>query len=267
MRARWIRSLGFLAGFAFGAGCSASDSDLTPPIIVTPIDISIAIQQSLLADVGSFPSALGVLGVPGVGLVPAFNPLLCTFRLADQSFTCPTIQINQLRFDVKYFLYDSLGISLPRPTNVQVATVRTVVDVTGSTQSSVGFAIGTALVHHHTDVIVTGLDDNVRTVNGATRIDDTVTTDGNFPRAQIELTSVASNLTLPFGAGPFPETGTVTIYSVTTANVGSPPILVTVPADALLIFNGTSTGALVSTVGGVTTSCLVDLTGLLAPRC
>jgi hypothetical protein len=176
---------------------------------------------------------------------------------------------------VRFFIYDSLGRSLPSFDTVNVATVRSVVDVTGFVQASAGLAIGRASIHRHSDLTMTGLSDAVRRVNGATVADDSISSDGvSFPRTFVRMVSNTANLTFPRDGTVFPASGTITAYATTVATIGATtPVIVTpltqltVISTGLLTFNGTSVGTLVATVGGRTTTCLIDLNGVISPRC
>src|SRR4051812_39955066 len=104
MTTRRIRELGLAAGLAVVAGCSGS-LDLVGTPIVSSFDLTVALGQLALGDINSYASVTGVLGSPGFAPLPSFNPLLCTFHPFDNSFGCPPIVLNQVRFDVRFFVY------------------------------------------------------------------------------------------------------------------------------------------------------------------
>lgn len=266
MRTRRIQELGLAAAFVIAAGCAAATTDVIP-LPISAVTVGPAIRLSLLGDINTFPNATTVLGIPFPGVFPNLNPALCPFNLTDLSFTCPTISLDQIDFSVRFFLYDTAGFSVRILSAPDIATLRTVVDVSGTAASSIGLVPGNASIHHHTDMTLTGLENGALTINGASRINDSVNANGTVPRMTIEATSTANDIRFPCDTSQFPSTGSIATAAVSTAIVGNPPVSFTNTANALLTFNGTSVGTLVTTINGVTKTCLVDLFGLQAVRC
>ena len=268
------RRIAVIAAFVGMIGCSGSN-DFVQPVSFVPIDLTVALRELVFADINTYPSALGVIGVPGFLTVPAFNPLFCSFNVGGQGFVCPTIAVNSLTFNVRYFVYDSLGRSLAFFDTVNVASVRQVVDVTGNIQAAAGLAIGVGFIHRHSDLTMTGLSEAVRRVNGATIADDSISADGfSVPQTFVRMTSNTANVTFPRDGSIFPTSGTITTYAVTTATTGittpvivSPLTQITVISNSLLTFNGTSVATLVATTNGRTLTCLIDLNGVISARC
>jgi hypothetical protein len=175
--------------------------------------------------------------------------------------------VNGLTYALKYFLYDAGGVALTFVDPIHAASLRTVVDVTGTVTNGSSSSGTVATIDHHSDMTLGGLLSTTRTLNGTSRDRDVVTTSGvTNMRTSIDLTGTTANLVLPSGSSKWPASGTITSIANSATTIGSLP-QVTTSANAVLTFNGTSTATLVATVSGRVTTCQIDLTGATSPRC
>src|SRR3954469_4346108 len=117
-----------VAGLAFAASCS-SDSATSPNS--ASANLGAAISQTTFGDASTFASASSLTGVPGAA-APTFDPSVCTHSSSDNSFTCPSKTASNVKFQLKYFLYDAAGVGMNAYDPAVTDRLRTVWDATGT---------------------------------------------------------------------------------------------------------------------------------------
>lgn len=259
---KMIPRLLVLSAVVLAAACE-SDGPMPPtppPFILTTL------KQVTLGDVNTFGSATALMGAPVMAVPPSFDVFSCPYAPSDQSFTCTPRVESGLTFKLKYFVFDAGGHPQTAADPATTASVRAVLDVTGTVSASSGASSATVVVDHHSDNTLSGLQGATRTLNGTAHDHDVVTASGtSVAGATVDLTSTTTNLVLS-SSSQWPASGTIATVANTTATAGG-VISVSATVNAALTFNGTNFATLVLTAAGHTTTCRVDLTGAGSPSC
>lgn len=259
---RTLLAAGLLAGLI---GCS-SDSVESP---VPSFDVSAAISQTTLGDLNSYAAVSTLIHAPATSTVPTVIPSACAYSAADQSFVCPTATVGGLTFKTSYFLYDAAGHPQSQANVATTASLRTIVDVTGTASFTQFDALSaTATLNRHSDMTLSGLLGATRTLNGTTHEHDDVTTSGTIAsHSVIDVTSATLNVVLPSsGTSKWPQSGTITSDVASATSLGPLPAI-NATSHSVITFDGTSVITVVATVAGHLTTCRIDLTGAASPSC
>jgi hypothetical protein len=264
-----VVSVLFIAVAIAGCGSDGSTAPKGGPTSSNPLDLAPIFAQMSIGDVNAIPGTSSVLPLPASAALPVIVPSACTYSSSAGGFTCPTTTFGGLTFTFSYFLYDAAGHPQSAADATTTASVRTVIDGTGTLTISSNTVSGTVAIKDHQDMTLSGLLTPTRILNGtgATHFDVTLT--GPAPlHAVTDETSTTSNVTLkaPGTSGPnWPTAGTITTDVTTTTGTGSP---ITFKVHTVVTFNGTGLVTIVSTVnGGVVETCTIDLSGQTAPSC
>ncbi len=257
----------FVAVAILAAGCG-SDSPSTP---TSPqLNVSAVISQMSVGSLVGIPGGSGSLGVPSTATAPVVTASTCTYSSATQGFVCPSIASSGLTFSATYWLYDAAGHSQTQASASTTASVRAVIDASGTVSGTAGTVSGSMTVANHSDLTMTGLLGNNRTLNGASTGHDSLTATGNgATTVVVDLTTLANNIVIPATEGDgssWPLSGTLTIDARTSTKTGVLPT-VSASAHAVVTFNGTSIVNVSGTVAGLPTTCRIDLSGKTAPVC
>lgn len=256
---RIIRRLSLTAALAGMAGCGDKATEAS-----TSIDLAAALNQSASGDVSSYAGARSALGVPGVS-VPSFDPAQCPYTASDQSFTCPTLSQNGLSYNLKYFLYDAGGQALTQVNPLTAASVRTVLDISGT----VATPQGSMAISRHSDMRLAGLLSATRTLNGTSRDRDTITTTSGSStvKTTLDATNTTANLVLPASSSnPYPASGTITTDLIGASAFGG-SLSSSGTLHSVITFNGTKMATLAFSTGLGVTTCQIDLSGASSPKC
>jgi hypothetical protein len=249
------------------AACN-SESSLTPNV-TSQLDVAAVISQMSTGTLAGIPGAGVALGVPATTAAPTIVPSACTYSSASQGFVCPSIASTGLTFNATYWLYDAAGHSQTQPNTSTTASIRAVVDASGTVSAVLGQASASTTVANHSDLTMSGLLGNTRTLNGTSTGHDSVTGTGSTTTiAVIDLTTVANSIVVPASEGDgssWPLSGTLTVDANTVTKTGG--LSVTASAHAVVTFNGTSLVNVSGTVAGIPTTCRIDLSGKVAPVC
>ena len=258
-----------LAAAAIAAAGCGSDSPSTPNG-TTQLDVSAVISQMGPATLSGIPGASTALGVPSASTTPAVVPSACTYSSASQGFVCPSIASSGLTFNATYWLYDAAGHSQSQAVKSTTASVRAVIDASGTVSGTAGQVSGSMTVVNHSDITMSGLLGNSRTLNGTSSGHDSLTATGNTTTtAVVDLATIANNIVVPATEGDgssWPLSGTLTVDARTVTKTGALPSI-TASAHAVVTFNGTSIVNVSGTVAGIPTTCRIDLAGKVAPAC
>lgn len=256
---RLLKSL--MATVAVGAVACSSDSML-PTVGGTTgqqLNVSAALSAANAGNPWSYPGLSSTFaGLPALSLA---TPSSCTYSTTNLRFDCAPVTAAGLTFKTSYYLLATDGTSLSTPDSSRIATVRVLTDVTGTATipSNTAFT-GSVAITKHDDMTLTGLLTTSRVVNGSSTEHDVVTTTANGVTATntVDVNSTTVNLVLPTGTGKFPASGTIT--TDITALVSLPPLpAVAGTTHSMLSFDGTNFATLVTTTGGHTRTCRIDL--------
>jgi hypothetical protein len=249
------------------AGCG-SDSPSAPSS--SDVDVSAAISQMSTATLSGIPGASAALGIPSAATAPTIVPSACTYSASSQGFVCPSIATSGLTFTTTYWLYDAGGHAQTQGDKSTTASVRAVIDASGTVSGTAGQTSGSMTVANHSDLTLSGLLGNMRTLNGASTGHDSLTAAGSATTVVVvDLTTIANNIVVPATQGDgtsWPQSGTLTVDARTVTKAGSLPS-VTASAHAVVTFNGTSLVTVSGTIAGVPATCRVDLAGKVATVC
>ena len=266
-----------------GCGSESSTSVTSPPTgetggaggpsgsSVRPLDLPALVAALDFGSVQSFPAARSILDIP-VGLVtPSFDAALCSYRASAERFICPATNVGAMTFSRSFSLRDSTGAPIARTDATNVAALEFIRDATGSVYPPAADRVTPRIdVTEHSALTVTGVATNARVLSGTTTTHYDVAPDGKgvAVRSSVDLATTVAKVMLPASSAPspWPLSGTIT-SDVTGAAPGGAPRAVTTTVHSVLTFNGTSMPVMVTTIGGVSVSCRIDLNGGAAPAC
>jgi hypothetical protein len=250
------------------AGCG-SDSPSAPGT-GSPLDLSAVISQMSTGTLSGLPGAGAAIGIPASAATPTIAPSACQYSSTSQGFVCPSIASSGLSFNATYWLYDASGHSQTQADKATTASVRAVVDASGTLNGTAGQVSGSMTLANHSDLTMNGLLGNTRTLNGTSTGHDSLTAIGSTTTTVVvDLTTIANDVIVPAtqqDGASWPLSGTLTIDARTVTKAGSLPTI-TANAHAVVTFNGTSLVNVSGTVAGIPTTCRIDLTGKAAPAC
>ena len=243
-------SLGILVISALLGACS-SDSG-TGPSARQPTDLATVLREMTLPSISSVSSALVGVAVPTPNPV---TPANCPYSAAAQSFQCPTVVAGGLTITQSYTLLDAASRAQTAFDPATTAAVRMKTSMTG-TISADGNNIK---VDQTQEMTLSGLLTSTHVMNGTStmKMNGTVVASGSASPISTTMTMTMSNLVMPTGAAgaaSYPLSGTITNDMVITANAG-----ISISARTEMTFNGTSKVSVVTTIGGMTQRCTVDL--------
>jgi hypothetical protein len=243
-----LLSLGIVTLGALLGACS-SDSP-TAPSNHPPTDLATVLREMTL------PSISGVSGaVIGVAIPPtsAVAPSNCPYSTSAQSFQCPTITTGGLTITQSYTLLDAAGRSQASFDPATTAAVRMKTSMKGTMTAD-----GSNLTVDQTqDMTLSGLLTSTHVLNGTSvmKMNGTVSASGTTTPITTTMTMTMSNLVMPTvtSSSLYPLSGTITSDMV-IADAG-----ISLSARTEMTFNGTSKVSVVTTIGGLTQRCTVDL--------
>jgi hypothetical protein len=248
------------------AGCG-SDSPSAPTS--ASLDVSAVISQMSIGTLSGIPGASTALGVPSAAITPSVASAGCAYSQTSQNFVCPSTASSGVTFNASFWLYDASGHSQTQPDKSTTASVRAVIDAAGTVNGSVGQTSGSITVASHSDLTMSGLLGNTRTLNGTSTGHDSLTaTSSTTTTVVVDVTTLANNVVLPATEGDgssWPQSGTLTIDANTRTKAAS--VSVTASAHAVVTFNGTSIVTVSGTLAGIPTTCRIDLAGKVATVC
>lgn len=232
--------------FAFAGACS----DSTGPSNVQPANLNEVLgelQPSSLA-----PAVAIMAPVP----VPSFSapvPSSCTYDSASKSFVCPNVTVSGITASRSFTLLDANGTPQTAFDRASTAAVRMKTAFAGTVTSRGS----TLAVDQKQDVTLSGLLTGVHTLNGTslTHTAGSIVTGSAPLPIDMTMSATITNLVLPRSStgSQWPQSGTIAA-TITDAGLGA-----AFTTSTTMVFNGTSTVTVTTTVGGVTTTSTIDL--------
>ncbi|MEP6619333.1 MAG: hypothetical protein ABJE47_08460 [bacterium] len=251
MRTRPFVRLAAFAAAALLAACSSDSigAPTTPPSTTT--------LSQVLSEMSTPPvsgaSSVGVVTPVPLASVPV--PSACSYSAASQSFSCPTVVAGGLTITQSFTLLDASG----KPQSQFDAGSTAAVRVKSSLAGTVSASGSTLTIDEQQDLTMSGLLTPTHVLNGtmAMRMNGTIVSGSLSSPIASNMTMTMSNLVSPAGmssANPWPASGTITEDA--TTSVDNLPAITT---HMTMTFNGTSTVAIVVTIGATTQHCTVNL--------
>ncbi len=243
------RVLSFAIIAVLGA-CSSESA--TAPDSRQPTDLATVLREMTLPSLTGVPAALTGVTVP----VPTpVAPANCTYSASVQGFQCPTIVAGGLTITQSYTLFDAAG----RPQAAFDANTTAAVRSKASLAGTVTDAGTRVTIDQVQDMTLSGLLTSTHVLNGTNvmKMNGTVANGGSTLPVAMTMTMTMSNLVMPTattGAAAYPLSGVIT-SDMTVALDGGTSISVRTE----MTFNGTSKVSVVSTIGGLSQRCTVDL--------
>lgn len=260
-----MRILRILPVLVLGAVVSSCESDPTTP----QVNVDEILTQMSTGGISTYstaaPTSAGI-GVTPVALPAGGSASACPYSATSQFFVCAPVSSQGLTFSRSFQLIDATGAPLAEPNPLLVASVRSVIDLDGTTTTPAPNA-ATIQITRHEDATLSGIQSANRVLNGnATQ--RTVFTGSAFAFTSND-TSATSNLQLP--ASPdqkYPLGGTIT----TDRTVSLSSIATSSHHEHTEIsFDGSSVMTVkivVGTTNAITMTCKVNLaTPGVAPTC
>jgi hypothetical protein len=255
MRYTTHRRIAALVLIALAGACS-SDSSVGPsnpaPASLDKVFGEMSLPELSIAVAVAAPSA-GTMG-----LLPPV-PQGCSYDASAHGFVCPTFSASGLSVAQSYMLYDKAGNSQSQYDPASTDAVRIVTTMSG-TESLVSTS---ATINSTQDVKLSGLQSGMHLLSGTTNIH--VTETGLPAAGPTDITTVITiaNVVMPSGNQRWPQSGTITI-DLTTA---STRLFGTSSLHMVLTFNGTGKVPVTIRAGTLTSTCVIDLTGLSPVSC
>lgn len=250
-------SLGLVA---FGALLSACSSDsATQPSNRPPTDLATVLREMTLPSISSVPGAMVGMAVP---LSSPAAPSNCTYSATTQSFQCPAVVSGGITFTQSYTLLDAAGRSQAAFDPATTAAIRMKTSMLGSITTN-GSTVSMDQVQ---DMTLSGLLTSTHVMNGTSimKMNGTVSTAGSTTPLSTTMTMTMSNLVMPTavtGAAAYPLSGVITSDMIIAVDSSS-----SISVRTEMTFSGTSKVAVVTTIGGLTQRCTIDLSNP-APTC
>jgi len=172
---------------------------------------------------------------------------------------CASVTISGVTLTSWDELLDGSGRRQSAFDSSTTAAIHTVMDMSGTLAA--GAAAGSVTMTRHSDQTLSGLLTGIHTLNGT---GNSTTSFAGGLTTSITETDTINNLVLPAASATakWPLSGSITSIFGPTGVSGVTPFQTT------LTFNGTSIATLVTTTGGVTQTCTMDLANPTAlPSC
>lgn len=220
--------------------------------VVTSLDVVARTATAGIASGFIAPSSPGIGGI---------SPSHCPYDAASGRFVCATVSASGVTVTRSFTLYDAAGA--PQSAfGDQTAKVRVDQTATGTITSTVPPA-GTTAIADTGYKVVSNFRAGRPTVDGEDRVHMTQThagPDGRPLTATITVRQTIAGLVAPAAGARFPSAGTITQDMTMAGAYG------TTTAHAVITFDGSSVMHMTVTVGGMTTTCNVDLAAT-SPSC
>jgi hypothetical protein len=239
-----------VATAALIAGCG---SDSTEP----QVDVDAALSQMATSGISTYTTtaAAGVT-VP----LPNTSAASCPYDAATKFFVCTPVTANGLTFSRQFQLLDATGAPLSTANPLAVASIRSVIDLEGTSSMAQGTPQAMTLqIDRHEDATLSGIQSTNRVLNGTATQQATVTS--STYAASSEESSVTTNLQLPSSPDQkYPLGGKITTNGSTTLSLTG-----TTQYTREISFDGTSFMTVKMTVGTTTTTCKINLASTGGP--
>jgi hypothetical protein len=222
-----------------------------PPTAPTelPADLRTVLDQMSLS--GLNESTAAVLGVP-VSFLSAPVPSSCTFDSSLQSFACPAGTVDGLTVTETITLFDASNHPQSRYDASSTAAVR----VNATAAGTVTASTSSITVDERQEMTMSGLLTGTHTLNGTMHLTLSGTAGAGTTAETLSstMTMTTTNLVLPADPHGFPASGTISLDATFAFGADAP-----FAENTQIVFNGTSTVAITSTVAGQSTHCTLDL--------
>src|SRR4051812_37554118 len=213
---------------------AGSCSDSTSPAT----DVNALVDQMSGNGIASYSTA--ALAASGVATTPVFIPSsasgACSFSASTQFFDCTPVTANGLTITRSFQLLDAAGHALATMDPAAVASLRTVMSVTGTLTPPSGTNAPVMTIDRHEDATMGDLKSGTHVLNGSSTQKVTLTLSGITTGTMTsDETSTTTNLLLPrpTSAVHWPLGGTIS----TNRTVTFPGVAPT-PMQDVLTFDG-----------------------------
>jgi hypothetical protein len=242
-----------VAGLLIAAsGCSTS----TSPSKTAAVDAA-------LSEVGSAQSVVSTAVVAGGAVMPSTTVAPSTSRCPYDSgtghFVCSSVTMSGLTLTTWYELLDASGQRQAAFNSSTTAAIHTVMDMSGTLTS--GTSLGNVEMTRHSDQTLSGLLTGSHVLNGTGTSTSSFAAGGSTTSTSESDTII--NLVLPAAnaTAKWPLSGSINTMLNPGGGSGGTALQTT------LTFNGTSVATMVTTIGGVTQTCTIDLANPAPPSC
>jgi hypothetical protein len=225
------------------SGCSTSTSPSKTEAV-----------NAALSEVGSAQSVVSTAVVAGGAVMPATivapSASRCPYDGGTGHFVCSSATIAGVTLTSWYELLDASGRRQSAFDASTTAAIHAVMDMSGTLAA--GPSPGSVTMTRHSDQTLTGLLTGPHTLNGTGNSTSSFTGDLT---TSITETDTINNLVLPAAnaTAQWPLSGSInTIFGPSGGSGGA-------AFQSTLTFNGTSVATMVTTMGGVTTTCSIGL--------
>ena len=250
----FILVLSLTACSAEGANAPIAPADATHAVAASSADLSSILLQMSSGGLARFAGATAVsLATSESGVAKTMiDPTACSYDAGIDGFACPAFAIAGVPHTLSFWLSDDAGQSQHTLDMSNVASVRLVMDYSG-TEAFAGGTVEGALTGH-TDVTMSGLRTNTYVLSGGSAASESLS-DGSSPSLVSSMHS-AANVSVPADAPGYPSSGSVTITYETTGSTS-------MTAQSLITFPGGRFARSVTTAvkdGAKSSStCTIDL--------
>lgn len=235
-----LRSIATLALIAAVAGCDSSDP------VAPQVDVDAALAEMTVG-----AAAYADFGMGTFVTVPYTRASDCSYDAPSGYFKCAPITAGGITFIRQFQLLDASGAPLSSINPLAIASIRSVRDVNGMVTPSSEDPI-TITLKRHDDATLSGVQSINRVLNGTATQEIVVSS--STDHITMNDTTVTAALQLPSTQQKYPLGGTVVSSGAIQENASAAETY-----RVEMSFDGTSIVIVKTTIGGLTSSCKVNM--------